>query len=271
MPKSQVWDELGEGVFRRRYEFLDQNVGVVLGAEAALVVDTRSHPVHASELLADLRQLTGLPVGWIFNTHYHWDHTFGNQAFGGSKIWGHVNCRRGVLDRGLAPVRELSEAFPDQAEALGMVVVTPPDFVFEATATIDLGNRQVELSFLGPGHTNSDAVLHAGGVTFVGDLAEEGGPPGFGDSFPLAWFDTMGKLAASARPVVVPGHGDVVDVEYLVVTRFDLGWLGDLARQSYAEGRALAQIDTAGSPYPPEVTREALARAYEELDSVPSP
>jgi glyoxylase-like metal-dependent hydrolase (beta-lactamase superfamily II) len=269
MSASQLWDQLGDGVFRRRYEFLDQNIGVVLGEEEVLVIDTRSHPVHARELVADLGKLTTLPVGWIFNTHLHWDHTFGNQVFSGSRIWGHVNCRRGLIERGLAPIPQLIRAFPDQAEAFGLVVITPPDHLFDDVATVDLGNRLVELSFLGLGHTDSDAVVHVDDVTFAGDLVEEGGPPGFGDSFPLAWFDTIGRLAAEARPVVVPGHGDVVDVEYLVVSRFDLGWIGNLARQSRAEGRALPSVDLAGSPYPEVVTREALVRAYAELDSKP--
>ena len=265
-PGPGGWQELGEGVFRRRYDFLDQNIGLVIGTEAVLLIDTRAHPGHAREVLSDLKLITPLPVGWVFNTHYHWDHTFGNQVFGGSQIWGHVNCRTELIEIGLEPIEELVADYPAEEEELRRVVITPPMEVFDQRATIDLGNRQVELSYHGRGHTNSDAVLHAGDVTFAGDLVEEGGPPSFGDSFPISWFDTVGRVAAESRGVIVPGHGDVVDVEYLVVARFDLGWVARQAREAFSTGRACAEIDLKGSPYPEAVAREALQRAYAEVE-----
>ena len=263
---SDVWQELGDGIFRRRYEFLDQNIGLVIGSGAVLLVDTRSHPGHAQELLLELKEVTALPVGWVFNTHYHWDHAFGNQVFNDSVIWGHVNCRSELIDRGLSRIDELVTDFPSEADEFRKVVITPPMEVFEERRTIDLGNRTVELSYHGRGHTNSDAVLHADDVTFAGDLVEEGAPPSFGDSFPLSWFDTIGRVAAEARTTVVPGHGDIVDVDYLVVTRFDLGWIARQAQQAFAAGLAADEIDLTGSPYPEEPAREALARAYSELE-----
>lgn len=265
MAVSDKWQELGDGIFRRRYEFLDQNIGLVTGNEAVLVIDTRSHPGHAGELLSDLRLVTTLPVGWVFNTHYHWDHAFGNQAFDGSLIWGHANCRKELIEIALTEIDDLVIEYPNEADGFRSVVVTPPTEIFEDRATIDLGNRTVEMSYLGRGHTNSDAVLHADDVTFAGDLVEEGYPPGFGDSFPISWFDTIGRLAAEARTVVVPGHGDVVDVEYLVVTRFDLGWIARKARQAASDGLAVDRIDLEGAPYPEDFVREALARAYLEM------
>jgi len=265
---SDLWQELGDGIFRRRYEFLDQNIGLVVGEEAVLVIDTRSHPGHGREVLADLKHVTDLPVGWVFNTHYHWDHAFGNQAFGGAKIWGHVNCRRELIERDVSPLEELAADYPAEAEGFRQVVVTPPTETFEERATINLGSRTVEVSYLGWGHTNSDAALHVDDVTFAGDLIEEGFPPSFGDSFPISWFDTVGRLASEARTVVVPGHGNVVDVEYLVVTRFDLGWIARQAQAAVAEGRPVEDIDLTDGPYPEESLREALGRAYPELASL---
>lgn len=265
MAASDRWQELGDGIFRRRYEFLDQNIGLVVGAEAVLLIDTRSHPGHAAELRSDLRLVTPLPVGWVFNTHYHWDHAFGNQVFEKSVIWGHVNCRRELSERGLSPLDELLADYPGEADGFNSVVVTPPTETFEERAIVDLGNRTVEMSYHGRGHTNSDAVLHADDVTFAGDLIEEGSPPSFGDSFPIAWFDTVGRLAAEARTIVVPGHGDVVDVEYVVVSRFDLGWIAHQARLSLDAGLDVEEIDLSGSPYEENYAREALERAYLEL------
>lgn len=269
MAASQIWQELGEGIFRRRYPYLDQNIGVVLGAEAALVIDSRASPSLARELRTELVQLTDLPIGWLFNTHYHWDHSFGNQCFPEAALWGHYECRRMLIEHGTEMVEDLlPDLTPQEQEALQELVITPPTETFTHRAKIDLGNRVVELVYLGLGHTNSDAVIHVDGVTFAGDLIEEGGPPSVGDSFPISWVKTVGLLAAEARPVVVPGHGDVVDVDYVVVTRFDLAWIARTAEEAWKAGRDANQIDLTGAPYPEEVTKDAISRVYSELESV---
>ena len=67
-----TWQELGDGVFRRRYDVLDLNVGVVIGGEGVLVIDTRASPRQARETIAELTELTDLPIRWVLNTHWHW-------------------------------------------------------------------------------------------------------------------------------------------------------------------------------------------------------
>ncbi len=264
---SMTWRELADGVFVRRYEYpFDHNVGLILGAERALVIDSRSNPRQADELLAELASVTKQPIGWLFNTHHHWDHTFGNQRFTESRIWGHRRCAATLLESGEATKKEISEAYPDDASYRD-VVITPPTELFEESATIDLGNRPVELAYYGRGHTDNDAVLHVGEVTFAGDLVEEGSPPSFGDSFPIAWVDTVGRLAEAASEVIVPGHGAPVDPQHLVVARFDLAWVGRAAQAGKAAGLRVEEIDLGDSPYPEEPAREALTRAYSELDS----
>ncbi|HEY7565164.1 MAG TPA: MBL fold metallo-hydrolase [Acidimicrobiia bacterium] len=266
---GEVWQELGDGIFRRRYDTpFDQNIGVVLGAEAAVLIDSRANPAYARELRSELAALTSLPVGWLFNTHYHWDHTFGNQVFAEATIWGHDECRRMLAEHGAEMVAGLlADLTPPGQEALQELTITPPTRTFADRASIDIGNRMVEVAYFGRGHTNSDAVLHVDGVTFAGDLVEEGAPPSVGDSFPIAWVETVGLLAAEARPVVVPGHGDVVDVEHIVVTRFDLSWIARAAEDAWKRGIQVDEVDLAGAPYPEDVTRTAIARAYSELES----
>ena len=269
MELGEIWQELGDGIYRRRYAFLDQNIGVVLGAEAALILDTRANPQQGEEIRADLARLTPLPVGWVFNTHYHWDHTFGNQAFPEAELWGHRLCGVELMQRGEEMLEEvLTRWVPAKDHApYREIVFTPPTELFETSAQIDLGNRTLDLAFLGSGHTNSDAILHADGVTFAGDLIEEGGPPGFGDSYPLAWIDTLARLEEVCRPTVVPGHGDVVRTDFVAGTREQLLWLADTARVASAHGLAVDDIDLTGAPYPEQTCREALRRAYDELSS----
>lgn len=109
-----MFDQLGEGVYRRRYESLDLNVGVVVGDDAVLVVDTRSTRREAEELLGELRQLTSLPVRWVVNTHWHFDHTFGNGVFADVEIWGHELCQIALAERGQDMLAGVREWFPEE-------------------------------------------------------------------------------------------------------------------------------------------------------------
>jgi glyoxylase-like metal-dependent hydrolase (beta-lactamase superfamily II) len=270
MPANFVvmtWRELSDGILVRRYDHpFDHNVGLVLGAERVLVIDSRTNPAAADELATEIRSVTKLPIGWLFNTHHHWDHTFGNQRFRDAIIWGHERCAQTLLESGEATKKEICEAYPDEPSYRD-VVITPPTELFQERAEIDLGNRWVELVYYGRGHTDNDAALHVADVTFAGDLVEEGGPPTFDDSFPCAWVETIGLLAEAARKTIVPGHGAPVDAEHLVVARFDLSWVARAAETSRDSGLSVEEIDLRDSPYPEETTRIALARAYSELDS----
>ena len=69
MGVADGWVEIGDRVFVRRYAFYDQNIGVVLGRDAALVIDTRSTYGQAREILADLRSLSKDPVTVVVDTH----------------------------------------------------------------------------------------------------------------------------------------------------------------------------------------------------------
>lgn len=76
-----MWNEVGDNCFVRRYERFDVNVGVVRGSDGLLVIDTRGDHREAEELLGDLRSLGSGPVRWVANTHWHFDHVFGNGRF----------------------------------------------------------------------------------------------------------------------------------------------------------------------------------------------
>src|SRR5215831_7945104 len=86
------WVEIGDRVFVHHFEFLDQQIGVVLGGSDVLVVDTRSTPAQAQEIADSLREITRNPISVVVDTHHHWDHAWGNHAFRPATIWGHVRA-----------------------------------------------------------------------------------------------------------------------------------------------------------------------------------
>jgi glyoxylase-like metal-dependent hydrolase (beta-lactamase superfamily II) len=233
------WREIGPGVLVKRHRVLDLNVTLVLGDERCLVVDTHSHDGYARDLIASIRTVTSLPFV-VVDTHAHFDHAYGNDAFTqaqpGLEIWAQDGCSRdlaelGELQRRLAAqwMREAQQE--DDAVAIEAVRIVPPNRTFGTEATVDLGGRQVTLFHPGRAHTGHDAVIDVpdADVTVVGDIVEEGSPPSFDDSFPLEWPATLEAVLPRLRRVVVPGHGDVVDATFVAEQRLQIAQVAEVA------------------------------------------
>lgn len=252
------WVEVGDGVLVRRHQALDLNCGLVLGDDACLVVDTRSHLVEAADLIEAVRAVT--PHPWtVVNTHAHYDHCFGNAAFRPAQVWGSRGCAADLRATGeqqrAAVVAGLRAA--GRSEEAGLVQaapIDPPDHLVDDVAVLDIGGREVVLRFLGRGHTDHDLVVEVedgdGTVVFAGDLVEEGAPPAFDDAFPADWPATLGRVHALARGPVVPGHGAVVDAAYVGAQREEL----------LAVLTALRAGRPQDGPYDAETMRTAAAR-----------
>lgn len=261
-----AWHEVGDRVFTRHFDFFDQQIGVVLGGRDVLVVDTRSTPAQAREILADLRELTRDPVSVVVNTHWHFDHTFGNSVLRPAAIWGHVHAAAQLRREGEAARREVAEGAPTLAADLAEVVIDPPEHTFDERATIRLGDRVVELSYHGRAHTDGDiaVLVPDAGVLFAGDLIEEGSPPSFGDSFPLDWPATLERLLPLATGAVVPGHGAISDRAFVAEQLRAFRGIVDLARQVH-EGALSIEAAIAASPFGPRTPRDAFERALAQL------
>ena len=253
-------------MFTRHFDFFDQQIGVVLGGREVLLVDTRSTPVQAREIVADLRELTRDPVSVVVDTHWHFDHTFGNSVFRPAAIWGHVCAAEQLRREGEAARREVAEGVPALAADVAEVVIDPPEHTFDDRATIQLGDRVVELSYHGRGHTDGDiaVLVPDAGVLFAGDLIEEGSPPSFGDSFPLDWPATLERLLPLATGVVVPGHGAISDRDFVVAQLEAFRGVAELASQVH-DGSLSIDAAIAASPFGPRTPRDAFERALSQL------
>jgi glyoxylase-like metal-dependent hydrolase (beta-lactamase superfamily II) len=157
---------------------------------------------------------------------------------------------------------ELVREMPEREEEWREVVVTPPTMTFPERATIDLGAREVELRYLGRGHTDTDIVLTVPsvGVLFAGDLLENGAAPYFGDGYPLDWPATLEGLIALRPDPVVPGHGDVADLAFAARSLEEIRAIADLGRQVAATELSVDDAVTR-APYRPAPARAAIERA----------
>jgi glyoxylase-like metal-dependent hydrolase (beta-lactamase superfamily II) len=263
-----AWQEVGDRVFVRHYAFYDQNIGVVLGDEGALLIDTRLTPRQAAEILADLQALSPLPVTVVVNTHGHSDHVFGNRSFRPAAIWGHERCVTMIESTGQQQLAGLASAMPEMAADLAEVVLDPPDRTFAESATVEIepGGRAVELAYLGRGHTDNDIVVTVpdANVLFAGDLLENDATPYFGDGFPMDWPATAEALVELATGVVVPGHGSIGDRGFAVRQMTEFRMIAELARLVH-DGRLELDAAVVRTPYPADAADAPLRRALEQL------
>jgi len=266
------------GVFQRHYNPLYVSVCVIRGSDGLAVVDTRSSPRQADEIRADLRELGSAPVRWVINTHGHFDHCFGNQRFGpGSDlnvpIYGDVGVPA-FLDKFERPgLAEAIASGEEPADEWREVVITPPTELVGDRYTLDLGDRAVDMFYLGRGHTDNDLLLHIpdAGAWVVGDVIEESGPPCYGaGSFPMDWPDTVSRLLALVGDgdVLVPGHGAPVGADFARAQQQQLAMVAGLIRELHRDGVPAGKAAEAGGgrwPMPVDGLAPAIETGYAQL------
>lgn len=222
---------IAAGVYTAVAEPAAVTIGLIVGEQAALLIDAGSSPNQGAEILAAARMVAAkVPVTHAVISHGHFDHFFGIAGLAGLETIGH---------RSIADVQPDSE----RLSALGVPVeaIVPPQRTFGLATTVDLGGCHVEIVHFGRGHTDHDAVVlvPSRNVVFAGDLLESDGAPWCGDdSWPAQWPRTLdGMLGTlSARSIVVPGHGAPMSREDAFVQRAEIAWYGDKAAELYDSG-----------------------------------
>ncbi|NUR70467.1 MAG: MBL fold metallo-hydrolase [Hamadaea sp.] len=283
-----AFTEIADRVLVAVEPIVNVNVTLVVGDGQAMLIDTLSHDEQAQELLSAVRGVTGAPLV-VVNTHHHFDHAFGNSVVadgtGGGQppqdaaIWAHEEAATLLRDKGTVLQREwYEELLPqdlDFADAVGKCAIRPPDQIVHTSASLDIGGRSVTLRHLGRGHTVGDLVVEIpdADVVVAGDLVEEGAPPGFGDSFPVSWPDTLAALLSRLGPDtrVVPGHGAVVGFDFVQAQHGELSQLSWLIREAHGDGgdplrvAQKATLTRFGERGLAEA-RHAVVRGYAELE-----
>jgi glyoxylase-like metal-dependent hydrolase (beta-lactamase superfamily II) len=219
------------------------NIGIVLGEDAALVIDTGMGPRNGTRVFDAARKVAGGRKLILTLTHFHPEHGFGAQAFKGKAEIVYNRAQRDELQRkGEAYVGMFKTFGPGVAAALEGTEIVMPDRVYEGKSqSIDLGGRSVEMRTFGLAHTAGDQVvwLPAEKIVFVGDLAEERMfpifpwfPPDDADIDAANWAGILREIAGWQPNTVVPGHGDVGGAAILTDVR---DYMVDLAGRVAAE------------------------------------
>ncbi|GHJ15177.1 MBL fold metallo-hydrolase [Micromonospora sp. AKA38] len=267
--------EIAAGVHLLREPLLRVNVVLVVGDGAALLVDTLSTAGQARELASAARVVT--PHPWVIvNTHHHFDHCFGNATLAaepGTEVYAHAQAVAALRDQPdalrRAAYEEMRAEQPALAEELARTELRTPTHEVREETVLDVGGRRVVLRHPGHGHTDADLVVHVpdADVLVAGDLVEQSGPPAFEESYPLQWPDAVADLLRLTTPatVVVPGHGEPVDVAFVREQHAQLARQAWLIRAGHT-GSAPPERVAAESPFGARPGLIAARRGYAELD-----
>lgn len=219
------WERLAAGVGRCRLPVWDCTAGLVVGDGTALIVDAGSSLGEGARLRTQAQWLAGHRVTHLALTHPHFDHVFGAAAFAGAEVYGAVGMDT-VLTGRQAREELRADAVRNGLDATAAEEASDalihPHHQVSGEWTLDLdGGRQVLLANVGPAHTAHDLVVLVPGdpeVVFCGDLVEESGEPQAGpDAVPSHWPAALDRLLelGGEDALYVPGHGAVVDADYV--------------------------------------------------------
>jgi len=249
------------------------NAGFVIGEDGVLIFDTFFTPVAIEELISEIQSLTKLPIKYAINSHYHLDHTGGNQvlvargipiiAHDNVMIWQTTKNKRflptaeDLQKRKADAEKKLSETPDDQKDkraqlerqirrydAILSIKLTNPTKTFgSGTLRLKLGKREVILATL-PGHTGGDVFAYVpdANVVFTGDLGWSKTLPNLVDATVNDWIPTLDKILIqypTAR--FVPGHGNVAEAAEIRDFRDYLDNLRNRVKQGIATGLTIDQ------------------------------
>ncbi len=218
------------------------NAAIIEGDRDVLVVDSHVTPGGAWALREELKAVTSKPIRFVVNSHYHFDHSHGNQIYGPEvEIIGHEFARQMMVagksvdsrayeffvggvpntiksleaklasasdDTARATIQSQLDVQRNHVEGTRAVKPMPPTVTLDRTLTLHRGSREIRILFLGRGHTAGDVVVYLPRerVVATGDLLVEN-TSYMGDAFFTEWIETIERLKALDFETVLPGHG----------------------------------------------------------------
>ena len=250
--------------------FFGANLVVIVNDRDVVIVDTGTTPRSARAFVADIKQLTDKPNTTVINTHWHYDHTDGNSIFGPDvqiiateyvrqqietfDILHNEPFRTSTATAGPALIagfkKQLAaETDPGKKAALEKMLAdteaaqkefehdkteikpTPPNVTYTNKLVLHRGAREIDLLFLGRGHTAGDTVvfLPKEHIVCTGDLMESR-IAYMGSAYFDEWLTTLDALKRLDFQVDLPGHGAPFTDKGLI-TEFQ-SYLRDLLAQA---------------------------------------
>jgi glyoxylase-like metal-dependent hydrolase (beta-lactamase superfamily II) len=183
------------------------NIGVCVGDDGVFAIDDQFAPL-TPRILEEIERVSERPVRFVVNTHWHGDHTGGNENLGeaGAIIVAHANVRKRMSEK------QFMEAFNRAVEPSPKGAL--PVVTFEQSVTFHWNDETIEVVHVQPAHTDGDSFVHlrSANVLHAGDVF-------FNGMYPFIDTSTGGNLEGMIRAVerilercdgktrIIPGHG----------------------------------------------------------------
>ncbi len=234
------------------------NVAVMVTNEGVLVVDNKFVYSH-DDIVGQIMTVTNQPVRYVLNTHHHFDHAGSNADFQPlAQVVAHRNVRSNIIRNNQTG---------------------PPNIIYDRSASVILGGREVQAIHFGRGHTNGDSVIYFpdAGVVHTGDLFIWGDRMDgsilapfidYGNGGSAAeWSATLDGLLALDFDTVIPGHGPLlrkVDVR-VFQAKFDqlVSRIEILMGEGVTRDNIVTALDISDLNWP--MPAERIQSIYDEL------
>ena len=231
-----------------QYINLVPNVGIVIGTDAVLVIESGMGRENGQRVLHKAMEVAGEKPLLFTTTHFHPEHAFGTQVFKGhATILTNTTQADEMQEKGVAYLNMFRHLGPDAGKALEGVEFVTPDETYHGEKTIDLGGKQVVLHELTGGHTRGDQIIFLPHerVLFTGDLVENHSFPIFSDQDASLnrWVEELAFLMQLAPATVVPGHGELGTVELMQEVQDLLIFVREEVYRRIKGGQTLDLID----------------------------
>lgn len=227
---------------------IDSNTTFLITRTGVIVVDTRVTPKEAEKVLAEIRKRTDLPILYTINTHYHGDHTFGNQVFKDSgAIIAHENVLKSLV--GASGKEHLDYFKTMNIPGMDETVITLPNMLFKDRMEIYVGGYNLKLIHA-RGHTDGDLFIYIEELKtlITGDLVFNKKIPYMGDAYVEDWLSAMDILGDLDAEIYIPGHGEPGGKPVYIAMKH---YLIDLKRRvlnQLEEGKSLKETQDAVRP-----------------------
>jgi glyoxylase-like metal-dependent hydrolase (beta-lactamase superfamily II) len=256
----------------------NSNSAFVVTDSGVLLFDTGSSTEIGEALKNLVATVTGKPVRWIINSHAHGDHWLGNAAFAENveKIYSTAAVRDSINSEGKTWVTNFSRMTDG---ATGESRIVAPDTLVNKRTTLQLGNRTIEIFPSGNSHSPGDLILWLPNekVLITGDVVYSDRMPSTHASSLQQWIVMLDTLVDLQPEVVIPGHGDVTNVDGIKRLRSLLSDFWAAVEKAYQQGKtdfemtpavtaALAKYENAYPGLAEKVKRD-ISHVYLQVES----
>jgi cyclase len=275
-------EELSEGVYAaiaKKGEGAMGNSGFIDIGNGVVIFDTFTTPNAATELRKVAEDITQKEIKYVFNSHYHGDHTLGNQIFDdvtiiSTHITRDLHRNKNTINEPNKEMEEMKQylnqlerriesegnsvvrtSIENQVKEISKVCESIPDLrielpslTFEDKLVIHGKTRKVEFYCFGGGHTPSDAFLYLPNekIAFMGDIVLENLHPPIYHS--QEFINNLLKVSEMDIDKIVPGHGKVVTKDQIDIILNYLYHLNAIVKSALKKGQPLEQLLSVDTP-----------------------